>query len=237
MENSEEITREVGKSEGPGALSPSEEIPLRERKSIKLLGQPDRAEKLVRWSKERVKTGTRHKEEFPNGLTLVFVAALSEPKVYIHWNPGKFKKYLESLKKPERLFQVNWGVAAEYHPARFKLRLLTVGRKERVVLWDTANSFCAEHNEDDVSWLCGMIRFRENGPVFLPLPACQQELEEAAALAVIDGKGEAPAPRNIKAKLEAPRQAEQSLKEFFSNPAVASLVSALRKRERQVRGG
>jgi len=162
-------------------------VHVTDRPGTPLLGERSRAEKLVDWSIEKAAVGTRYSKKFPCGLTLNFVADGTAPKMYIHWNPKCFKQFVARLGEFERLVLSCWGIAVESHKGKVSVKLLGAGTgvKDALVLWSDALDFCKEQAEQDVDFLTGMVRFAETGPIFLEEIACQQELEEASALAVI----------------------------------------------------
>jgi hypothetical protein len=163
--------------------------PIVERRSIPLLGERKRAEELVTWSL-KFPVGTRWKANLPHGLTLGFVSDANEPKMYIHWNQQRFLRFLEKLGRQERFILISHGISCEHHAGKTLVKLLGAG-KTSVILWDTVKQeFAQQHSKkdpnDDVNWLLGMVRFAEEGPLFLAEVECQQELEEATALAIVE---------------------------------------------------
>lgn len=168
------------------------------RRGIPLLGREERAEGLVMWSEDNV-PGKRLVKNFPFGLRLGFVAAGLEPKMYIHWNQQKLFRFLKTLKQTERFFVTAFGICVEHHQGITRICLLGAG-KTGAVLWDSlSNPFSRQHSfdspEDEVNWLVGMVRFSEMGPILLRQAECQQELEEATALAIVHKEAAAPKQR------------------------------------------
>lgn len=161
-----------------------------ERFSTPPLGSEKRGEQLVDWSIEKAAPGTRYTVAHPTGLTLHFVAAKEEPKVYIHWNPAKFKNFRAGIKDTDQIVMTIFGICLEWRKENTKIRILGAG-KTGVVLWDEKeNSFCQQKKDDDVNYLTGMIKFAAEGPLFHSEVECQEELQLVTALAVYDTKEE-----------------------------------------------
>ena len=165
--------------------------PVIDRQDIPLLGKEERAEQLIAWS-ERSKPGKRWTKDFAFGLRLSFVSNDLTPDLYLHWNPVKFRSWLEKLgEEPEQLYLVEYGIAVDHSAERTLVTLLGAG-EEGQVLWDTRKSFCYQQSRPEekasVNWLLGMVSFTEDGPVFRGVPETQSQLKEASALAVIEDK-------------------------------------------------
>lgn len=201
-----------------------------DRTGIPLLGRDERAEELVEWSK-RMPAGRRWVRDLPFGLRLGFVASGEEPKMYVHWNQQRFWFFLDSLGTPERFFITSYGICAEHHQGRTRVTLLGAGRTGKV-LWDTlANPFSRQHGfrdrEDDVNWLVGMVRFSQEGPLFLEQAECQQELEEATAIAIVRGKEHSSYPTKRKTAgqtLPKPVALSQKGRDFLLQDALINVV-------------
>lgn len=201
-----------------------------DRIGIPLLGRDKRAEELVQWSKQG-SPGRRWVKDLPFGLRLGFVSAGEEPKMYIHWNQQRFCSFLNNLGAHERFFTTSYGICTEHYRGRTRVTLLGAGRTGKI-LWDTlTNPFSRQHSfhnrEDDVNWLVGMVRFTQEGPLFLEQTECQQELEEATAIAIIQGK-EQPV-QTVKKKtagqvLPQPAKLSQKGRNFLLQEALINIV-------------
>jgi hypothetical protein len=166
-----------------------------DRPGCPILGNLERADELVQWS-EKSDPRRRWVKEFPFGLQLSFVSNKLEPKMYIHWNQQKLWSFLEQLGREERFVIIRYGVCVEHHNGRTNVKLLGAGRTGET-LWDTlTNAFSRDHSfvdpQDNINWLLGMVKFSTEGPQLYRKIECQQELEEATALAVIHKKRPAP---------------------------------------------
>lgn len=160
-----------------------------DRQGVPVLGQRKRADELVQWSLKH-KAGKKFVEDFAFGLRVGFISSDSEPKMYIHWNQQKLWKFLDSIGGAERFVVIKFGICVEHDQGRTQVKILGAGKTSRM-LWDSLeNNFSRQHSfrdqTDNVNWLVGMVRFSEQGPILLTQVECQQELEEAAAVAVID---------------------------------------------------
>ena len=189
-----------------------------------ILGKESRAEQLVDWSL-RSPVGKRWLRDFDFGLRLGFVAAKEEPKVYLHWNQVRFSHFLNKLTVvPEEFAISSYGVTVEYRHGETEVNLLGVPGGQK--LWDTAeNGFSRFKAGEDVNWLVGMIRFSLEGPKFLPVAACQKELEEATAIAIIRvDKGVATPQKVSPAKKLPPQGLSVESRAFLLNDILSTLV-------------
>jgi hypothetical protein len=123
--------------------------------------------------------------------------------MYIHWNHQRFLRFLDLVGQHERFFVTSYGICVNHCQGNTKVTLLGAGRTGKV-LWDTENNeFCRTHAakdpEDEVHWLTGMVHFTGEGPLFFEQAECQQELQEATAVAIVDTKGGRPPVRKPQA--------------------------------------
>jgi len=196
--------------------------PVYERLHTRILGCPERAEKLVDWSVKKAKPGQRFTEELAFGLTLHFVANEEQPKLYIHWNPAKNLKFISSLGTADRFISKSYGISLEQAGKDALLKIPGPG-KLSIVLWDSqGNDFCRQKENDDVNYLVGMIKFSEDGPQFHTEVECQKELEVVTALSIVKAREE---PQTLAKKLpekKAPPQFSEEVKAYLYQDALLS---------------
>lgn len=204
---------------------------LIERSSIPFLGKEERAEQLIRWSNRR-KRGDRWVKHFQHGLTLAFVADGSEPRMYIHWNQSRFQSFLQGLGcQPDHLFFTEYGVCVLYRAGRTVVTLPAVGGT-KVVLWDSSKEFCQENSQEDVNWMTGLVKFTEQGFVFLSQVESQQELQEASAVAKLRVERK-PTPTKTRqpAQMLPPAQLSDEARSYLFQDALTNLALQARKQQ------
>lgn len=208
--------------------------PVIGRQGIPILGKEDRAEKLIQWS-SKLPVGKRHIKDLSFGLRLGFMSNGLEPKVYIYWNPVKFRDWLKSLGQiPERLCLVEYGISLMLYKGRTTIYLLGAGKTGKM-MWDTNNPFCREQSlpseKSQVNWLLGMVTFKEGGPEFFDVPEAQEEVEQAGALAIITNshknkQEKASKPGQVLKKAKISDEAKQFLiKDILLNQVLANAKS------------
>jgi hypothetical protein len=159
---------------------------LVERQFTPYLGQANRAELLINWSMKQ-RPGNYYSKQLAVGLTLHFRANRNEPKVYLHWNPQRHQQFLTQLGATDKLWLTNYGVCVSRDAGVTTVRLLGAG-KSSIELWHDRRDFCQKHNQDNVDWLLGMLKFAEDGPLFYSQVECQKELEQITPLVLGETK-------------------------------------------------